>query len=444
MKATAFRWVDQHLIRISLTDKFLLILLFFTLLVAAMVTAFNQAAEAQLLQLSQSYQTALAATSLAPAQITTALNALESVPTAANVWTYFDGGDWALLVVLLGLTLAALYYVSSFIGGAMYTMNHSLQRMLNGDLTSRMNYLPVRDEFSVIAATVDKVAEREQALVIAIKEAAQWMESLSSQLSQSNRESELLSQQQGVHLDSLVSAIEEMASSIRDVASHAAQTSSDVTQSSGASQHSHQQVSQTLAAIQALRSEIDTASNAVSSLEHNGTEIGSMVATISAISEQTNLLALNAAIEAARAGEQGRGFAVVADEVRTLAGRTQQATIEIQRMIQDLSNNTGHLRTIMQGTVENASASESLMDCVSQEILDIATRSQNISDRTTEIATATNQQGVVASSISSDVEHVREQAWQVTEIIQNTSKNVTDLHQHSSSLTKLVQGIRTE
>ncbi|SKA51676.1 methyl-accepting chemotaxis protein [Enterovibrio nigricans] len=465
MKETPFRWVDQYLIRLSLKQKFYLLYILIFALTVATGAIFYSAAQAQATFIQEKHSAALN-TLLSHYDINSAdasqlleqsgLNVEQvgrswetgataiSTKVKSDFWSYIDVTSWGFLSIMFLISAMALHYVSSFIGGAMYTMNYALQRMLDGDLTSRMNFFPVRDEFSIIATTVDNIANREHSLVKAIKSAAALMEQLSGDLSARVKDSECLSADQRTYLDSLASATEEMAGSIRDVATHAEDTSGEIMAAGDASKQSRNQVNQTLHAIQALSTKIETAAQAVSALEQNSNEIGSMVATISAISEQTNLLALNAAIEAARAGEQGRGFAVVADEVRTLAGRTQAATVEIQRMIQDLGNNTSHLRGVMQGTVDNAVASETLMQNIDAEITSISERSIRITDRSTEIATAATQQGSVASTISSDVEHVRQQAWQVAELIRQTSDNVVDLQKQSRSLTSLVDGLRTE
>ncbi|WP_439437903.1 methyl-accepting chemotaxis protein [Salinivibrio costicola] len=457
MKEVAFRWIDKYLIHLRLQEKFYLI--FFLPLLAMVVIALTLDAASdtrvahKMEAEGQAIQAMVEKYDLPKGEVQTLLNSQQTGFTFngneliyqldGSLFSHMSATDWSLLLGMVLVIAVLIYYIMTFIGGAMYTMNQALLKLADGELSYRMNFIPVRDEFSQIAVTIDQVLEREQNLVKAIQESAEMMDGLSASLQQRSNESEAVGESQRQYLDSLASATEEMASSIREVATHATETSTQTQEATEAANLGRQQVQQTMTAINGLASEIAQAADKVSELSKNAEQIGTVVTTINGISEQTNLLALNAAIEAARAGEQGRGFAVVADEVRTLASRTQESTVDIQSMIESLQTHTAELRRVMEGTVENASASEAAVQEIDTEISQIAERSGTIADRSTEIAAAAEQQGNVAGTISQDVEQVRSQSTQVAQMLRDSATEVSELGAQAHQLKTLVAGLRT-
>ncbi|MGF1845108.1 methyl-accepting chemotaxis protein [Vibrio clamense] len=466
MKEIPFRWIDKYLIHLKIQEKFYLLFLLPALALVILSFVLSSSADSMLNQLVQDEliltKNLIEAGELTRAEVSNLLSNSETIQIGNGVgsvsvmdgafsivashnltlWASLSTTHLVIIFVALSLIALAVYYIMTFIGGAMFTMNKALSVLASGNLTERMNFFLVRDEFSTIAIAIDKVAEREQKMVLSIQESVALMQQISSDLNLSTQQSSDVSNTQQEHLNSLASATEEMASTIREVANLAHDSSTQTEDARSVAQGGQVKVSTTLESISNLSNEITSASQAVEELDANAAQIDEVVTTINAISQQTNLLALNAAIEAARAGEQGRGFAVVADEVRALAGRTQQATVEIQSMIESLQRNSQSLTQLMEVTVNNANEGQSLMAEVNEEIGHLADKNQSISDSSVQIATAAEEQGVVADNIAASVEEIRNQSNNVCEMISASNKNVEQLRKQSDEMEGLLTGLK--
>lgn len=345
------------------------------------------------------------------------------------------------LVVLTLIILIACYYISTFVGGALYTSVMALKRAADGDLTGRLNFFEVKDEFSILAVSIDTLVERQHNLVRQLSQASNQIRSVVQDFRQTAEEGLHLAAGQRQHLDSLATAMEQMTAAVKEVAHNAELSSSETQEANQQVETGSKDIEITVDAIGALSNEIGDASHAVNVLNENASKIDEVVSTINAISEQTNLLALNAAIEAARAGEQGRGFAVVADEVRTLAGRTQAATVEIKTMIEALQSGSQNLTQVMQRTVALAQNGKQHVLDTGNDLKAIAHHSEKVYEMSVMIATSAEQQSAVANEIATNLMEIRNQSHEVETSANQSVSGCDELHATAEQLDRLLIGL---
>ncbi|WP_344961546.1 methyl-accepting chemotaxis protein [Oceanisphaera sediminis] len=248
--------------------------------------------------------------------------------------------------------------------------------------------------------------------------------------------------QQNEEVQMAATAVTEMSAAVEEVAGNANRTSSASSETSRVAEEGRQQVTATRGVIDQLADQLDSTSGTVERLATEATNIGQILDVIQAIAEQTNLLALNAAIEAARAGEAGRGFAVVADEVRNLAQRTQSSTAEIERIISTIQRATGESVSEMQQSADYAGRSRAMAGDAEQALNRIAERVGEINDMNLVIASAAEEQAQVAREIDRNLVTISSIAEQSATGVTQTSSASDELAQLAGQMSQLVGRFR--
>ena len=333
------------------------------------------------------------------------------------------------LAVGLGIIMAVMGSTSKNIIGRIQELLHLLSKMAKGDFTERANPQG-SDELAQLQKAANATSEQLRSMIMDLSSATEELSSSVLQISNVIKASSEGVVSQKVETEQVATAMNQMAATIQEIAQTTGTAAKMADKANKEADNGNRVVSTTIASIRELTGEIEKASEVIDDLRKNSDDIGSVLDVIKDIAEQTNLLALNAAIEAARAGEQGRGFAVVADEVRTLAGRTQQSTEEIESMIEHLQSGAQNAVQVMQrsrvrskDTVDQASrAGESL-----QIITSSATE---ISSMNTQIASAAEEQGMVAEKVNQKVvkiSHIADQASENAEEMVSTNQRLNSL-----------------
>ncbi|WP_076412212.1 methyl-accepting chemotaxis protein [Shewanella sp. UCD-KL12] len=345
-----------------------------------------------------------------------------------------------IVATVIGVLLAAIisYLLATSIKKRLGEVLTLANQISQGDLTSQPITDTRPDEIGNLASTMNIMTDSLNELLREINSVAATVANSSSDIQSATLESAASCNEQVHRTTAIATAAEEMSATVSEVAQQSAQASTNATESGELAQEGGDIVKQTVDGINRLSEMVTDAAATVDQLGTRSNEIGDVIQVIDGIAEQTNLLALNAAIEAARAGEQGRGFAVVADEVRTLASRTSEATQEVAKSIGAIQADTKvAIASITEGT-EQAHRSVELAKKAGESLDTIVDGASGLAAMITSIATATEQQSVTTNEIAKDVTSIRESSNEVLEISNQTSEKVQGMSSQAVQLEQLV------
>ena len=339
----------------------------------------------------------------------------------------------ALSVISLIIAAGIAFWVVQSIRVPLKRVTTILKVISSGDLSQKIE-VDSNDEFGQLSELVNELVDSLKTIIQNIKDNTEQLRHAADQTSTVTREANENITQQRLQTNHILESMEQMTAAVDEVATSAHSTSDEVEKAHSETESGLDIVTSNIHSITSLASEIDKASVVINQLNEYSVNIGNILDVIRGIADQTNLLALNAAIEAARAGEQGRGFAVVADEVRTLASRTQESTSEIQDMIERLQTGATEAVEVMQGSRNSASSSVDDIEKAGELLKTITLAISSINDMSTDIATAAEQQSSVTDEVFSNVNTISDLADKTATGAESTKASSEKVAQLSDEL----------
>ena len=355
--------------------------------------------------------------------------------------------NYALAMIIITVILATILVaaIAVYLPRAIATPINQLSNELadltggKGDLTHRMSRLG-KDEIGQMSHNFNRFISGLQKLMVQIQTAGNAVGQARAGLKKDSEDCMHANEQYSQAMEEVSRSNHEMGTAIAEVAENTKQAAQETRDSITAVQKVSGQFGKTRVEIESLADNINSASSIITELAEESGNIASVVDVINDIAEQTNLLALNAAIEAARAGEQGRGFAVVADEVRTLASRTQQSTEDINKMIESLKGKANSAVTSMTGAQEKAGRTVDYSQESESQVLSITDSLDGITSRITQVASAVDQQASSINEINSNLNNTQTLSQQATDSANSIGQGVDTLNSQAEKLRALIMG----
>ena len=344
-----------------------------------------------------------------------------------------------LLALLVGIAAAVI--ITRQITRPLRQTLEVVERIAAGDLTHEQR-VTRRDELGVLQQGIQRMGTTLRDLISGIRDGVTQIASAAEELSAVTEQTSAGANNQKVETDQVATAMHEMATTVQEVARNAEHASAAATDADRQARAGDDVVTQAIAQIEKLADEVARSTDAMAQLQQESQKIGSVMDVIKSVAEQTNLLALNAAIEAARAGEAGRGFAVVADEVRGLAQRTQKSTEEIEVLVAGLQNGTQQVANVMLGSRSLTDSSVELTRKAGTSLESITRVVSDIQSMNQQIAAAAEQQSAVAEEISRSILSVRDVSEQTASASEETAASSVELARLGNQLQMMVSHFR--